>query len=199
MAVPEDFYEITLIWKAIAGAREFTCAFGAADLSVSPRTATEMANDAYIAAVTTGNPCDNASMMDDYSFLGVSVALGTSTGDIVGQHLETLAGSISDACPPVNCSLLVNKATALGGRRYRGRMFVPPCGVNEGAVDSIGTISGSTLTSNISQWSSFYDDLVADNIIPHLFHQGGGAPVPTPITAFTVQALMATQRRRMRS
>lgn len=199
MAVPEDFYEITIIWQADGTAKEFTSSFGAADLSVTPRTATEMASDAYDALSATGAPCASGSMMDDYSFLGISCALGTATGDIVGQRLATISGTVNDACPPSNCAALVNKSTALGGRRYRGRFFVPVAEINEGAVDQLGVISGSTLTAFAGHWVDAYDNLVAADIIPHLFHQGAGAPVPTVITAFTAQTQLATQRRRMRS
>lgn len=199
MAVPEDFYEVTLVWQAVASIREFTSSFGAADLSVTPRTATEMASDVYDQITSGGCPAVAGSMMDDYRFLGVACALGTSTGDLLGQRFATITGTVSDACPPSNCSMLITKTTALGGRRYRGRMFIPPAEINEGAVDSVGVVSGSTLTAFASHWDTFYDALVSDNCIPHLFHQGAGAPVPTPITSFTAQSQLATQRRRMRS
>jgi hypothetical protein len=199
MAVPDTFYELTLVWQAITSIREYTSSFGAADLSVSPRTATQMASDVYDDLTAGGAPCAAGSMMDDYRFLGVHCALGTPTGDILGQRLATITGSVSDACPPSNCALLVNKSTALGGRRYRGRMFVPVAQINEGAVDSVGVVSGSTLTAAATAWNTAYTNLVADDVIPHLFHQGGGAPVPTVVTAFTVQTQLATQRRRMRS
>ena len=199
MPLPVDIYECTLLWQALAGTRVFTSAFGAGDLDLGgPRSATDMADDVFTATQGSGGLCAAAAMIDDYKFLGVSVSLGTSTGDIIGQHFATITGTVSDACPPSNFSVLVNKSTALGGRRYRGRMFAPPVWINEGAVDSVGLISGSTLSNTTTLWNNFYNSLVTADIQPVLLHQGAGAPIPTPITAFTVQALGATQRRRMR-
>lgn len=200
MPLPVDIYECTLIWQAVAGTKHFTSAFGAGDLDLGgPRSATDMADDVYSATMGTGGLCLAASMIDDYKFLGVSVSFGTATGDIIAQHLQVTTGTVSDSCPPSNFSVLVNKSTALGGRRYRGRMFAPPVWINEGAVDSVGLISGSTLSNTTTLWNNFYTELINADIQPVLLHQGAGAPIPTPITAFTVQALGATQRRRMRS
>lgn len=200
MPVPEDFFEVTLIWKPVIGVREATCAFGAFDLTVgTPRSAGDMADDMYDLFTTLNYPCDNASMIDDWAFLGTSVAFGTSSGDVVAQHLQTLNGTVTDNSPPNNLALLVTKNTGLGGRRNRGRMFVPPIYINEGAIDSVGIISGSTLSSNQTFWGGVITAMGAIDVSMVIFHQGAGAPAPTGVTSLTVQALAATQRRRMRS
>ena len=199
MPLPVDIYECTLIWQAVAGTKHFTSSFGAGDLDLGgPRSAGDMATDVYGCTQGSTGLCQASAMIDDYKFLGVSVSFGTSTGDILGQYLATVTGTVSDSCPPSNFSVLVNKSTALGGRRYRGRMFAPPVWINEGAVDSVGLISGSTLSNCATYWDNFYNSLVTADIQPVLLHQGAGAPIPTPITGFQVQALGATQRRRMR-
>jgi hypothetical protein len=200
MPEPVDFFEITLIWKPVIGVREATCSFGAFDLTVgTPRSATDMADDMWTLMTTANLPCDDGSMIDDWQFNGVSVAFGTSTGDIIGQHLQVVHGTVTDNCPPNNLALLVTKNTGAGGRRNRGRMFVPPIYINEGAVDSVGVISGSTLSSNSTYWGNVIPGMAAIDVSMMLFHQGAGAPSPTGVTSLTVQALAATQRRRMRS
>lgn len=200
MPVPVDFYEATFILKANAATRESTCAIGCVDLSVGgPRSAADMADDLYGMITALNSPFDNASMMDDYVFKGVSVAFGTVGGDIIGQKLLDLTGTVNDACPPINCALLVSKATASGGRRNRGRLFVPPCQINEGAVNEVGQVSGATLSTATNQWNNVVTGAAAIDVGLVLFHQGIGAPAPTAITALTVQSQLATQRRRMRN
>jgi len=196
--VLDGYSEVTLVWQALASIKEFTCSFGVLDISLGDRTATEIADDVYGAAIAGSSICEAGAMMDDYRFLGVKCAKGTSTGDILGQVLATITGSVSDSCPPSNCALLIHKSTALGGRRYRGRFFAPMAWINEGAVDSVGVVTGSTISSAISRWNEFYDNVLAAELTPVLFHQGAGAPVPTAITGFQVQSQLATQRRRMR-
>jgi hypothetical protein len=199
MPVPDGFYEATFLMKNSASTRIATCSLGLLSLDVTPPDADAAADDIYAIAVAAGNPFAPGQMIDDWSFEGVSVAQGTSTGDIIGQHLQHADGTVSDSVPPSNCAVLIKKNTASGGRRYRGRLFLPPIFLNEGAVDPAGNIAGSPLTSMQNQWNSFYDDLIAGDWVPTLFHQGAGAPSPTAITSFTVQSLIGTQRRRMRS
>ena len=200
MPVPEDFYEATFIWKVNTSPKEMTCSLGLLDVSIGgPRSAGDMADDVYTVATTSSNIGAADSMIDEYSFLGVVVAFGTPTGDIIGQHLATVVGTVSDSPITSNCALLVNKNTALGGRKFRGRFFGPPCLLQETAVDGSGNILGAVIPTLQARWDGLYDDLIAADIVPHLFHQGLAPPVPTPITSLTVQSQIATQRRRMRS
>jgi hypothetical protein len=150
------------------------------------------------AAIEADSIADEDWFIDDWTFQGVTVALGTSTGDQIGQHLGVKVGNVSDACPPSNCAVLISKNTALGGRRYRGRLFFPPVKLNEGAVDQSGNMSGGSVTDYQTTWDGFVGNLGVSQLEPVLFHQGASPPVPTPITSFTVQSVIATQRRRMR-
>lgn len=200
MPVPVGFYEATLLWKATTGPKTFTSAIGLLDIHIPIQSpdATTVADSVYNVFTSVGKPCASGSMIDDYQFLGVSVAKGTSTGDVVGQHLQTVTGTVVDTCPPCNCSLLITKNTALGGRKYRGRMFVPVAELNEGAVDQSGNILSAQLGPIQARWTAAFTALQAAFLEPILFHQDGGVTDPTPITSLTVQALIATQRRRMR-
>lgn len=199
MPVLDGFAEATMIWKATTAPQQMTVSVGILDADPGgPRTAAAVADLMYTVFTTGGHPGAANAMIDDYQFLGVSVAVGSPTGDIVGQHLATINGSVTDSCVPSNCALLVAKNTALGGRRFRGRFFAPPSFLNEGAVDQSGNIVAANVTALQTQWDAVRSGMVAVQLEPMLFHQGASAPAPTPITSFTVQSQIATQRRRMR-
>lgn len=100
----------------------------------------------------------------------------------------------SSSSVPPNVAVLVRKVTALGGRRGRGRMYVP--GIPEGSVSAGGLIGSSVIGDWQSALDSFLSALVADNTPPVLLHSD--ATAPTEITDFAVQAFVATQRRRLR-
>lgn len=198
MPVPEGFYEATYIFKNEASPRLATFSLGFVRVDLSTPSASAAAIELRAHAVADGMPFDNAEMINDWFFEGVSVAQGTSTGDIVGQSLLSVQGTLVDASVPSNCALIVKKNTALGGRRFRGRMFVPPIILNEGAVDAAGNILTSPLASIQGNFDLWLAAMIADDWAPVLFHQGAGAPAPTAITSFTCDSLIGTQRRRMR-
>lgn len=96
-----------------------------------------------------------------------------------------------------NSAALVNKNTAVGGRRGRGRMYIP--GVPEAEVDQAGFLSSGWLSNLQAAVDGLQADMVTALLDPVLLHSGDGAPIPYPITSFTAQGLTATQRRRLRA
>jgi hypothetical protein len=101
-------------------------------------------------------------------------------------------GSPNEVQP--NMAVLVQKRTALGGRRNRGRVYWP-CA--EDAVDSGGNVDTAVLAVMQDQFSAFRLQTTTVGLTLHILHSS--APTtPTPVTALTVQAIAATQRRRLR-
>lgn len=198
MPVPEGVYNATFLFQTNASPRVLTTACGFIKTDLSTPTASEMALELYGVCTDEDNPMDNAEMIDDFFFLGVQVALGTPTGDILGQYLFTTQGTLSDSSPPSNCALIVAKNTTLGGRRNRGRFFWPMTMVNEGAIDAAGAINPAI----IDNWQALFDhwlmDLETADIAPVLIHQTGDTTETPLISSFTVSPLLGTQRRRMR-
>lgn len=97
---------------------------------------------------------------------------------------------------PPNCALLAQKRTGLGGRKNRGRMFVPPFMLNEADVDANGLINPSTLATVQGWFTSLFNGLDAVTQSPVLFHSDGS--IPTQLTSFSLQNRIATQRERLR-
>jgi hypothetical protein len=195
---PVGFFESHFLYKPNAGTR--VCSFGLGLDWTGPGPIpdpTEMAEICRLAAVHVDSIGHSSWVGADWSFLGVDCTYQTEEGPLTGSSLATVAGAGTAAQIPVNGSILVKKNTASGGRRNRGRLFMPPVYPAEGLVDSIGIIAAPAVTNLTGRFSSFYNQLIIGLTQPVLFHSE--APfTPTPIISFTVENLLATQRRRMR-
>lgn len=95
-------------------------------------------------------------------------------------------------------STLIRKQTALGGRRGRGRFYLPTPPV--GGLVGGGNLNSTFQTQVQDRFDDFYDKMVADSLQPVVLHGAGqtATPVPTPITSFVVDSRIGNQRRRNR-
>lgn len=106
-------------------------------------------------------------------------------------------GTRTPPANPNNCATLVQKRTEAGGRRGRGRMFVP--GVAEGDTDAAGNLASVARTAWQTQMTGLVTDVAALTNFTGLVLLHDTAPFdPNPITALTVAPKIATQRKRMR-
>lgn len=137
-----------------------------------------------------------------YTFRGVQLTVGTDGGDPITYEVTTAnTGGLGNDAPPQNTAVLVQKRTALGGRRNRGRMYLPGFTV-ETQVTSRGTLDGAALTAKqevINEWAAALTTPGGGLISmpPVILHSEVPAG-PTPITEFRVSGVVATQRRRLR-
>lgn len=122
---------------------------------------------------------------------------------VVEGTASDVSGS-GDSAATINTALLLRKVTALGGRKNRGRMYIP--GPKETALDAGGFLVGTYLPDQEAAVASYLSGLRATLWFdePYLFHSYDTAappvplPAPTEITALHFQNRAATQRRRMR-
>lgn len=115
----------------------------------------------------------------------------TGTATDPGSHTIT-------SLPP-NCAALITKATSLGGRRGRGRMFLPWC-LDSADVNEGGFIGATPLGLLQAQATNFLAAVNATfDCSMELLHSTGGSslPDPTEIAGLGVTNLIATQRRRL--
>lgn len=94
-----------------------------------------------------------------------------------------------------NVSFLLQKRTDFGGRRNRGRMYVP--GVGEAAIDDAGKLTLAKVSAMQAAADGFVSDLLAATIDPVILHSAAGV-APTTITRIVCSDQAATQRRRLR-
>ncbi len=114
--------------------------------------------------------------------------------------VATTAGTSGGSALPNNCATLLKKSTALGGRRNRGRMYVP-CPL-EGDVDPAGIVAPSAITA----WNTACAVLLPGGAThtafgflgdPVVLHETG-SQTPAVVTDLSCMPKIATQRRRMR-
>lgn len=195
--IPAGFAEATFIFRPIGGTRDVTWSLGldVDDFGILPPD--EIAQLVATAFTGTGKPYLPANMENSWQFLGVSVTKQLEEGPLTGEALQTFTGTISSGAAPINCAMLFTKYTGMGGRRNRGRAYVPPVGLGDSAVDAVGVITPSVVTFFQGLYNDALEDMVAAGASPVLFHQS--APfTPSPIQSMFLEGTIATQRRRLR-
>ncbi len=124
----------------------------------------------------------------------------TSTGPQTGTGTDFRQFTNATISPPPNnTAILVQKRTSRGGRKGRGRMYLPPASLHEPNVGATGDITGVTLTAH-QTWADEVlaaMDLASQPMV--LLHsEEAGAIAPDPVTSLSVQPKVATQRTRLR-
>lgn len=137
-----------------------------------------------------------AHMLSEFKYLGTSTTEVDESGPLLGVFGTTVTGTRSGGTLPPNCSVLLSKATALGGRKNRGRIFSPAVNFDETLVSSGGVLESTGVGLYGGYWQNSFDSWIASDIPPVLLHSEAGTP--TPITGVNMQSLIATQRRRLR-
>lgn len=139
------------------------------------------------------------NLADSCIFNSLSVTVGQDGADDVTFELptNTPGSSTGEALPPNN-AILLQKRTGLGGRRGRGRSYLP--GAVDSGVNEDGTLDGgyqNGVQANIADCISGMAAVGADGFTPVLLHQT--APfAPTDILTWLCQPKIATQRTRLR-
>jgi hypothetical protein len=138
---------------------------------------------------------------------GAQVTLGTDGGEPVRAlvtHEIAFTGGSNQEKLPQNCAVLLRKQTALGGRRNRGRMFLPGM-LGEGDVDHVGVLSQAAHLAFTEYAQTFADWLAGGGQASMespmvILHSTGNTtvPAPTPVTGVSIDNVISTQRKRLR-
>lgn len=213
--VPENIAIGSLRWSLSGDSQEMVVTLGLQSTRVT-FDAEIMAEDLRVAAEATGSIVGAASgMYDQWTFVGTTVRLMTSGGFLTGEDVVETVGTASGETLPQNSAILVKKNTGLGGKHFRGRMYLPMYGVLEDNVSNSGRISSGDVSSLQGRMNTFLAALDTNELIPLLLHYPfqeqvdpptdpptyvvtDPEPDPTIITGFSVQPVIATQRRRLR-
>lgn len=146
------------------------------------------------------------SELDSQCTVGpATLRVGQDGGDpLAVEGSVTDVGEEAAAMSPPNCNLLVKKQSALGGRRGRGRCFIPWV-LQDGAVSDVGQIDSTSLAVRQANADGWLADLSAGSTGTYaspmyILHDSRGAgtePAPSLVTALTCPSLIAVQNRRI--
>src|SRR5690349_12163030 len=117
-----------------------TCGYFATGTRTADGDATQAAAD-WIAHFTA------ASTLDSYTFVGVHILRNIGGSLEAGDHVQSTAGTVNAAATSPAIAVRVTKKTALAGRKFRGRMYLPPAYIAEANIDINGVIDATTLAS----------------------------------------------------
>lgn len=192
--IPVGYGQVKMKWGLIAGGAEAVSTFGVdCDVSASVNT-----NAAAIEAilVASGRPMAPGNYSTSWNYLGMELTQMTPTGPQTGVVDVLVPGTTALSTVPPNVAFLMRKNTARGGRRGRGRCFLPPIWISEANVGVEGIISSASLTPVNVLWSAVLTALATASIPAVLLHDDGSTP--DVITSWFIDSVVATQRRRLR-
>lgn len=199
VTLPVGFGIFTWPMRLIGDVEEMVTTFGFTD----PSEATppnDVANS--ISNVLLGLPTFAASTISNQWSMGPGrVVVNRSLGTFEGVGNTSRTGTATITCLPQNCSAIIEKHTALGGRRGRGRSYLPLFFVAEGNVTPTGVILESVRASTSVDFESFRTQLDALNLDLVLLHgdsPNSPTPGPTPILNLNCDPVIGTQRTRLR-
>lgn len=150
------------------------------------------------AAILSG--CNASTAVDDYTFT-------TLDGVIASAVLAGSAGGTGAASSlPAEVAEVISLRSTTRGRRYRGRLYLPPMTVTN--VNANGTLAASFATSFPAQCSGFNTALAALGS-PYTWHVASygrsvnragivstWTPFSTPISTWSLDLIADVQRRR---
>lgn len=196
--IPVGYSEATFLFSRAGGTRDAMWTLGLDDELFALDTPFDIAYACQqAAAFGTDAPYLAANMQASWTFKGVRVTKMQEVGPWTQEFLYPVVGTITDAAVPPNSAILVRKLVSAGGRRNRGRFFVPPVYPVEGSIDSGGNIAAGSVAILQTRYTKLFTNLTDVELKPRLFH--AEAPfTPSTITGFAVQTTVATQRRRLR-
>lgn len=161
---------------------------------------TSLGHVAFADAINAAFVSTLGNQMDFSVAIGPTrLALGSDTGiplSVVGTSVGA-GGQVQTSVPPA-VAFLIRKTTGVGGKRGRGRLYLP-WSVATANIDEGGIIAGASVTAMQTKATAFLTAIqgIAGGSDMMILHQTGSS-VATVVTALTADARAATQRRRQR-
>lgn len=194
VVIPEGYFNTRYIWQCSGVLDDMSFAIGGqTGVGMDASDIAEACHLAFFNGVVVSDEQVNAA----YTYVGTQTTRTIGGEPQIGEFNNGLTGVKVGDGVIVNSALLIRKSTALGGRKNRGRCFVPCFAEDNSEITAAGLVTPSHVAAIQDRWDSFYSLLGEGFVEPYLLHTDP-LDEPTPITRFAVQGLLATQRRRMR-
>lgn len=137
-----------------------------------------------------------SSFLNSYTYVGCHVLRHVAAGYESGDLITSLAGTVNAPAASPAAAVRVTKRTAFVGRKYRGRVYLPPFAASESNVDTAGVIDGATLAAIQTRVTNFLTAMNASNNVLKLLHTD--LSTPNTVTSLLVRNSVGTQRRRQK-
>lgn len=198
MDILPGFCEFTVVLKHDDDDRAYNVVLGST-YSEAAGTPTEYCDRMF--AVWTGTWMALISTAVTLTKVRGRFGQGVGVDPIVAEStLAPYDGGAGGSVLPQNCALLVRKVTGLGGRKNRGRMYIPSI-VQEADVSGVGRIDAADVDIFQGVANTFLLSLAGDgstpDLTPFILHRDG-VSLPTEVVDLQVDPVIATQRRRLR-
>lgn len=195
VVIPVGFGQVALDHVNVADPEPMTTLFGFDYTASNPDP--NVIADTFFTFLTGTNGMLQLSTVSSGVTIGpFRVAVNTAGGLLSGVGALSGVGTSAVAPPPNNCSWLLQKRTARGGRKGRGRSYLPPVQLDETNVSSTGVVGIATRNAFQTRVNLFRTDALANSLELVLLHSG--AEAPDALTSLIVDSRIATQRTRLR-
>lgn len=187
--VPVGFVRFNIVLSLANDPQDMMLTLAFDSQVIAEATTVQVCNDVFDAVATwLGGQASTYTLKKVDGYWGNGL-VGTST------RAPDQFGGTNNVLPQ-NCAYLIHKNSGLGGRKNKGRMYLP--GVAELSCDHAGNLDSGTITGLNAGLATLFTNLGNIEALgaPVILH--GDAATPTPIVSFTADTRIATQRRRLR-
>lgn len=193
MILPPGFGRAAIQFSCVGDMRRPVITFGFVDPGVDSPSAignTLLTKWRAVAAF------EDNSLATSYAMEECDVVVNRAGVHVVGNSIGRHQGTAGfNALPLASCAIL-RKKSAMGGRKARGRCYLPAGYLGELSVDPAGNIDPALVDATGSRWATFINDLDASGMGMVILHND--ATPPTVVTEGSCESIIGTQRRRQR-
>lgn len=198
VVIPEDFAQVNLTFFLTGDVEPMVVTFGCSPGAFD--TPEDLADSIHAQFLASGTIFSASSYSELYRIGPFSATIMTASGPQTGEGANSQQGTNTGVLPvPNNVAILVQKRTAFGGRRGRGRAYFPPVYPAESNVSAIGDLTSVTRDAWQIAMDDFLESCSTGGTPLYLLHDDQPTPMlPSLITSLAVQTKVATQRTRLR-
>lgn len=189
--IPSGFGIASVLYERLSDGHTYVTTWG----FTNGPGADPVANATSIASAWIGNFLP-AHSLDSYEFTGVRVLQNRGGVEEAGIHIDATVGTATGNPVSPAVAVGITKQTQRAGRKYRGRVYLPPAFLPEEDVDDAGVIDPGVITTLQADAVGWLGDMNTADLDLTLLHKD--LSTPTLIYTLEVRPNVRTQRRRQR-